>query len=66
MTIQIPDFNKKKKIVIPDFEKEIKEIEVPKNSLERDFPGMTTSEIIETGGKGYTEEEKKRTLLYLI
>ena len=63
MTIQIPDFNKKKKIVIPDFEKEIKEIEVPKNSLERDFPGMTTSEIIETGGKGYTEEEKKKNIV---
>lgn len=63
MAIQIPDFNKKKEIVIPDFEKEIKEIEVPKNSLERDFPGMTTSEIIETGGKGYTEEERRKNIV---
>tara|TARA_S200002703_G_scaffold121653_1_gene107540 strand:+ start:866 stop:3925 length:3060 start_codon:yes stop_codon:yes gene_type:complete len=61
--IVIPDFKKKKEIVIPDFEKEIKEIEVPKNSLERDFPGMTTSEIIETGGKGYTEEERRKNIV---
>ena len=61
--IVIPNFNKKKEIVIPDFEKEIKEIEVPKNSLERDFPGMSTSEIIETGGKGYTEEEIKKNII---
>ena len=63
MAIQIPDFEKKKKIVIPDFEKEIKEIEVPKSQLEKDFPNMSVSEIIETGGKGYTEEERKQNII---
>ena len=61
--IIIPDFDKKKKIVIPDFEKEIKEIEVPKSQLEKDFPNMSVSEIIETGGKGYTEEERKQNII---
>ena len=35
------------------------EEEKPQTQLEQDFPGMSGSEIIETGGKGYSEEEKK-------
>jgi hypothetical protein len=35
------------------------EQEKPQTQLEKDFPGMSGSEIIETGGKGYPKEEKK-------
>ena len=35
------------------------EEEKPQTQLEKDFPGMSGSEIIETGGKGYPKEEKK-------
>ena len=35
------------------------EEEKPQTQLEQDFPGMSGSEIIETGGKGYPKEEKK-------
>jgi hypothetical protein len=37
----------------------IQEQEKPQTQLEKDFPGMSGSEIIETGGKGYPKEEKK-------
>ena len=35
------------------------EKEKPQTQLEKDFPGMSGSEIIETGGKGYSKEEEK-------
>ena len=55
MAIQIPDFSKQASITIPEFEKEK---EKPQTQLEKDFPGMSTGEIIETGGKGYPKQEQ--------
>ena len=37
--------------------------EEPKTQLEKDFPNMSVSEIIDTGGKGYTEEEKLQNII---
>ena len=67
-TITVPSFKKQNKITIPSFAKEeedkINQLEEkPKTQLEEDFPGMSVSEIIETGGKGYTQEEKLKNIV---
>jgi hypothetical protein len=38
------------------------EQEKPQTQLEKDFPGMSVSEIIDTGGKGYSKEEKLKEI----
>jgi len=59
-TITVPNFKKENELIIPTFDKKKKEEdqEEPKTQLEKDFPNMSVSEIIDTGGKGYTEEER--------
>ena len=57
-TITVPNFKKENELIIPTFDKKKKEEdqEEPKTQLEKDFPNMSVSEIIDTGGKGYTKE----------
>ena len=66
MAIQIVDplETTTKSVSISDpLEKEKEEkIVQPQTQLEKDFPGMSTGEIIETGGKGYTKEEKQLSI----
>jgi len=65
MAIQIIDpletSNKSVSIIDP-LEKEEEEKVKPQTQLEKDFPGMSVSEIIDTGGKGYSEEEKLKEI----
>ena len=64
-TIIVPNFKKENEIIVPTFEKKKKEKdqEEPTTQLEKDFPNMSVSEIIDTGGKGYTEEEKLQNII---
>ena len=64
-TIIVPNFKKENELIVPTFEKKKKEKdqEEPTTQLEKDFPNMSVSEIIDTGGKGYTEEEKLQNIL---
>lgn len=64
-TITVPNFKKENELIVPTFEKKKKEEdqEEPKTQLEKDFPNMSVSEIIDTGGKGYTEEEKLENII---
>ena len=66
MAIQIVDplETTTKSVSISDpLEKEKEEkIVQPQTQLEKDFPGMSTGEIIETGGKGYTKEKKQLSI----
>ena len=64
-TIIVPDFKKENELIVPKFEKKKKEKdqEEPTTQLEKDFPNMSVSEIIDTGGKGYTEEEKLENII---
>ena len=64
-TITVPNFKKENELIVPTFEKKKKEKdqEEPKTQLEKDFPNMSVSEIIDTGGKGYTEEEKLQNII---
>ena len=64
-TITVPNFKKENELIVPTFEKKKKEEdqEEPKTQLEKDFPNMSVSEIIDTGGKGYTEEEKLQNII---
>jgi hypothetical protein len=65
MAIQIIDpletINKSVSILDP-LEKEEEEKLKPQTQLEKDFPGMSVSEIIDTGGKGYSKEEKLKEI----
>jgi hypothetical protein len=67
MAIQIIDpletINKSVSILDPlEKEKEEEEKLKPQTQLEKDFPGMSVSEIIDTGGKGYSKEEKLKEI----
>ena len=64
-TITVPNFKKENELIVPKFEKKKKEKdqEEPITQLEIDFPGMSVSEIIETSGRGYTEEEKLKNII---
>ena len=64
-TIIVPNFKKENELIVPTFEKKKKEKdqEEPTTQLEKDFPNMSVSEIIDTGGKGYTEEEKLQNII---
>ena len=64
-TIIVPNFKKENEVIVPTFEKKKKEKdqEEPTTQLEKDFPNMSVSEIIDTGGKGYTEEEKLQNII---
>jgi hypothetical protein len=64
-TITVPNFKKENELIIPTFDKKKKEEdqEEPKTQLEKDFPNMSVSEIIDTGGKGYTEEERIENII---
>jgi hypothetical protein len=64
-TITVPNFKKEKELIVPKFEKKKKEKdqEEPTTQLEKDFPNMSVSEIIDTGGKGYPEEEKLQNII---